>query len=430
MKVRRSATRAVATLLAAGLLAAATACGGASDGPADADRSAITLVVEDFGNFGYKQLLREYERAHPNIKVVERVGEYNKHHEDLAKHLDAGTGAGDVVAIEEGYVVQFRNRSKDFVNLLDHGAAKLADQWLPWKWQDTLSADGRVQIGLGTDIGGLGMCYRSDLFKQAGLPTDRDEVAKLWPTWEAYLATGRRFQAADLPAQWTDAASNLYNQVLAQQDIGYFDRSENLVAATKPGVKRAWDVSVAMVQAGQSAKYRTFNTQWVAALQGGRFATLACPAWMLGWIQQNAPATRGMWDVTAVPGGSGNWGGSWLAIPRQSAHPAEAYALAAWLTAPEQQLRIFIETGNLPSQPELYTNPAVTGFSNAFFRDAPVGKIFTESVERKPPQYLGAHNGAVRKIFEERLGEVEVGTKSASTAWTEALAQAARATKE
>ena len=100
----------------------------------------------------------------------------------------------------------------------------------------------------------------------------------------------------------------------------------------------------------------------------------------------------------------------------------------AWLTAPEQQLRIFMETGNLPSQPQLYTDPAVTGFSNEFFRDAPVGRIFTASVERKPPQYLGAHNGAVRKIFEERLGEVEVGAKTASTAWTEALAQAARAT--
>jgi ABC-type glycerol-3-phosphate transport system substrate-binding protein len=160
-------------MLALGVLATATACGGSSGGSSDgAGQPVITLVVEDFGNFGYKKLIREYEQAHPNIKVVERVGEYNKHHEDLAKHLDAGTGAGDVVAVEEGYVVQFRNRSKDFVNLLDHGAGQLAEQWLPWKWQDTLSADGKVQIGLGTDIGGLGMCYRSDLFKQAGLPTD------------------------------------------------------------------------------------------------------------------------------------------------------------------------------------------------------------------------------------------------------------------
>jgi cellobiose transport system substrate-binding protein len=425
MTVRKVAARAVATLLAVGVLAAA-GCGSA-DPAGGGDDGTITLVVEDFGNFGYKKLLREYEQAHPNIKVVERVGEYNAHHEQLTAHLDAGKGAGDVVGIDEGYIVGFRNRSQDFVNLLDHGAGELADRWLPWKWQDTLSADGKYQIGLGTDIGGLGMCYRSDLFKQAGLPTDRDEVAKLWPTWEAYLETGRRFQAADLPAQWTDAASNLFNQVLAQQDVGYFDRSGTFVAGTNPGVKRAWDVSVAMLEAGQSAKYRTFNTQWVAALQGGRFATLACPAWMLGWIQQNAPATRGMWDVTAVPGGSGNWGGSWLAVPKQSAHPAEAYALAAWLTAPEQQLRIFVETGNLPSQPELYTDPAVVGFSNPFFRDAPVGKIFTASVQNKPPQYLGVHNAVVRQIFEDRLGEVEVGAKTAPAAWAEALTQAGKA---
>lgn len=197
--------RLVAALVAVGTLAAASGCGDGAGKTAIED--VVTLVVADFGNFGYKKLLREYEQAHPNIKVTERVGEYNKHHEELAAQLDKGAGAGDIVGIDEGYMVGFRNRSKDFVNLLDHGAATLADQWLPWKWQDTLSADGKYQIGLGTDIGGLGMCYRSDLLQQAGLPTDRDKVAQLWPTWEAYLETGNRFRQANLPAQWTDAVT-------------------------------------------------------------------------------------------------------------------------------------------------------------------------------------------------------------------------------
>jgi cellobiose transport system substrate-binding protein len=414
--------RAAAALLALGLLAGATAC---TRTTAD-DENVITLSVDTFGNFGYKSLLREYEERNPTVKVVEHVTEYNAHHDNLTAKLDQGSGAGDVVGIDEGYIVQFRNRNTDFVNLLDLGAADLAGQWLPWKWEQTLSADRGYQFGLGTDVGGLGMCYRPDLFEQAGLPTDRDEVAALWPTWEAYIEAGRRFRAANLPAQWTDAASNLFNQVLAQQKVGYFDHSDKLVAGTEPGVRRAWDVSVAMVRAGESAKYRPFNTQWIAALQGGRFATLACPAWVLGWIQQNAPATRGTWDVTAVPGGAGNWGGSWLAVPKQTRHPAEAYALAAWLTAPEQQLRIFTETGNLPSAPKLYSDPAVTGFTNPFFRDAPVGRIFTRSVQLKPPQYLGAHNGPVRVAFENHLGAVEVGKSTSEKAWAAALAEAHR----
>ncbi|GAA2498202.1 hypothetical protein Ahu01nite_037760 [Winogradskya humida] len=224
--------------------------------------------------------------------------------------------------------------------------------------------------------------------------------------------------------KWTDAASNIYNQILAQQPAAYYDRDEKLVMDHKPGVRTAWDLTIDMIESGESAKYVAFNAQWMAALQGGRFATLTCPAWVLGLIQQNAPATRGQWDVTAVPGGSGNWGGSWLTVPKQSSHPKEAYALAAWLTAPAQQLRIFKETGNLPSVPALYDDPAVTGFRNPFFSDAPVGKIFTAAVSRKPAQYLGLHNAAVRTIVENKLSKVEIGQLAPGIAWQEAVSEA------
>jgi cellobiose transport system substrate-binding protein len=147
---------------------------------------------------------------------------------------------------------------------------------------------------------------------------------------------------------------------------------------------------------------------------------------VLGWIKQNAPASRGLWDVTAVPGGAGNWGGSWLSVPKQSAHPREAYELAAWLTAPEQQLRVFTETGNLPSVPSLYSDPAVTSFRNPFFSDAPVGRIFTAAVSRKPAQYLGLRNAAVREIVENKLSKVEIGKLVPEQAWQEAVTEAQR----
>ena len=82
---------------------------------------------------------------------------------------------------------------------------------------------------------------------------------------------------------------------------------------------------------------------------------------MMGYIKDQAPDTSGKWDVAAIPGGGGNWGGSFLAIPKESKNPQAAYDLAAYLTAPEQELRIFKDTGNLPSLPALYTDPALTG---------------------------------------------------------------------
>ena len=79
-----------------------------------------------------------------------------------------------MVAIEEGQVVNFLQSPDKFVNFQDHGSNDQTDQWLDWKYKQATTADGADTIGLGTDVGGLAMCYRRDLFEKAGLPTDRD----------------------------------------------------------------------------------------------------------------------------------------------------------------------------------------------------------------------------------------------------------------
>src|SRR6185503_4253725 len=84
MKATTMATRTVAALLAVGMVAAAGAC--SHKGHEEA-AGTVTLVVGDFGNFGYKKLIRQYEQEHPTVKVVEKVGEYNEHHENLTKAL-------------------------------------------------------------------------------------------------------------------------------------------------------------------------------------------------------------------------------------------------------------------------------------------------------------------------------------------------------
>ena len=78
------------------------------------------------------------------------------------------------------------------------------------------------------------------------------------------------------------------------------------------------------------------------------------------------------------PGGGGNWGGSYLTVPAQGAHPEEARELAAWLTAPEQQIKAFETKGNFPSQLEALDSPELTEYTNEFFNNAPIGQIFSD----------------------------------------------------
>ncbi len=421
MRTRRPAALAALMLGCFALVATSLgACGSAKPGQ-------TTLVVEIFGDLGYRDLYAEYERNHPGIKIVEHVVSYDDHHKNLQARLLGGSGTGDIEAIDGGYIAKFKVMSDKFVDFREHGADP--GQWLPWKSQQATGADGSL-MGLGADVGGLAMCYRRDLFAQAGLPTDRDRVAALWPDWQSYIATGKRFKAnAPDGVSWFDSGSNIFNAMIGQAPVGYTNTDNEVVVADNPAVKEAFDLVVEAVQAGGSAKLATFSQQWNAGFQRGAFATVACPAWMTDTIKQNAPQTSGKWDIAKIPGGSGNWGGSFLTVPKQSKHSKEAAELARFLTAPEQASRIFRTQGHLPSQAALYDDPAVLGNTNAFFNDAPTGRIFTESASTLRPQYQGPKDGDIGPLIGLGINRVDKGKQRPDQAWRQVLKDVANATE-
>ncbi|MGK5674747.1 ABC transporter substrate-binding protein [Micromonospora sp. URMC 106] len=420
--VRATAVGAVSLVLVA-------ACSGNSGGGGGSEPGGpVTLKINFWGDFGLDELKAKYEAAHPNVKISLNTGEYNAQHEDLQKKLIAGSGAPDIAAIDEGFVVQFRGQADKFVNLLDKGAGAYEQKYLPWKWKQTLTPDGKTQIGLGTDVGGLAMCYRTDLFKAAGLPTERDQVSALWPTWDRFVQVGQQYTAKS-GKKFIDSGTNIFNPVLGQQPVGFYDESDTL--KMDGGPKVAFDVAAKMITADLSANLAAFSPEWNSGFVKGNFAVLACPAWMQGHIKNTAPGTSGRWDVAAIPGGGGNWGGSFLTIPKQGKNVDEAYRFLEWLVQPEQQIEIFKKVGNLPSQPALYQDPAIRDFTNPFFNNAPVGQIFSRTAESLTPQYLGRKNGPTRVAVENVLNRLATGNLKGrpDQAWTEAVKEAEKAAK-
>ncbi len=425
--MERLGKRGLRTTVAAGL-AAALALGGCSGQKLEGNdkggtESTITLKVNFWGDMGLDKLKTEYEAAHPNIKIVLNSGEYNAQHEDLQKKLVAGSGAPDISAVDEGFIVQFRSQADKFVNLLDKGGADFESKYLPWKWKQSMSTDGK-QIGLGTDVGGLAMCYRSDLFKKAGLPTDRDAVSKLWPDWDSFIKVGQQY-VAKTGKKFVDSGTNMFNPVLAQQPVGFFDESEKL--QMEGGPKVAFDVSMKAIDAGLSANLASFQPNWDQGFKKDQFAVLACPAWMIGHIQDTAPDQKGKWDIAAIPGGGGNWGGSWWTIPAQGKNIDAAADFVKWMVAPEQQIEVFKTVGNLPSQPDLYKDPAVLDYKKEFMSNAPTGQIFASTAEALKPQYLGKKNGPTRVAVESVITQVQQGKLKSNAAWAEAVKQAEKA---
>jgi cellobiose transport system substrate-binding protein len=418
LRSRRRVTALAALVVA---LAAVVTLGYVAQTARGSSRDTITLHVSLFGDFGYHDLYKQYEAAHPNIDIKEDIQSYADHHSNLAKHLAVGSGAADIEAVEVGFIAQFKSQPKYFYDLKKYGAGQLAKRWLSWKWRQSMAPNG-AQIGLGTDVGSLAICYRRDLFQKAGLPTNRAVVSKLWPTWQKFIAVGKRFAAhAPRGVSFFDSGSNVYNAMVGQLNPAYYSPSGKVIVGSNSRVKQVWNLTMQGVKLHESAGLAAFSNDWNTGYKKGRFATVTCPAWMMGYIQGQAPKTKGKWDIAAVPGGGGSWGGSFLTVPRQSSHAKEAYQLAAFLTSPTAEAYVFKQTGNLPSQPALLKSKAVQNFRNPFFSNAPVGKIFAQSALAMKPQTTGPHQGDIQTAVSNAIQRVEQKKQSADRSWKQFL---------
>jgi len=212
-----------------GIAMLATACssGGGSDDESTTSNEPVTLTVATFNDFGYTdELLAEYKKEHPNVTVKQtKAAKSEDARTNLTTKLGAGgAGLADIEAIEVDWLPELLQAPDKFVDLTD---PKLKDRWVPWKVKQATAENGAL-IGYGTDIGPEGICYRSDLFKAAGLPTDRAEVATLLggenATWDKYYEVGKQFVAATPKVAWFDSANATYQGVINQQTNAYEEK--------------------------------------------------------------------------------------------------------------------------------------------------------------------------------------------------------------
>ncbi|SDO35408.1 ABC transporter substrate-binding protein [Lentzea jiangxiensis] len=421
----------VSVLICAAVSAAATtACG--SGGASQSADGKTELTIATFNEFGYEELFKEYEAAHPDVKITQRkTGQGQPHHQNLFTKLGAGSGLADIEGVEEGYLSQVMSKSGQFNDLKEIGPKIEDNRWLQWKTDAITSKDGKL-IGYGTDIGPLAMCYRKDLFAQAGLPSDPEGVKALFATWDSYFAAGDQFIAKVPGVAWFDSAAQVYNAMHNQLETGYYDKSDKLVVDTNADIKKDWTAVTAAVAKGQSARLAAFSPEWNTGFKLGKFATKTCPSWMLGVVETQAgPENKGKWAVTdAFPNGGGNWGGSYLTVPKQSKNAKKAAELAAWLTAPEQQVKAFKAKGTFPSQLKALDAPELLEQTNAYFGDVKAGALFaTQAKKIKAAQYKGPADGQIQEtVFSPALQSVEQG-KSSEEAWKAAVEGAQKAAK-
>ncbi|MBP2708447.1 extracellular solute-binding protein [Microbispora sp. RL4-1S] len=413
-------TIAPSAALAVAVALAVSGCSGTSQ-TAGSGGDANTFEFWSFSGIDQKKTVEQYEKAKPSAHVkLTEVGTSTETAQALTTAL-AGGKVPDLVLIQGDDLPKFVQQPQNFVDLRTLGADKLKGDYLDWVISQPTAKDGSI-IGIPTDVGGMAVAYRTDLFKAAGLPTDRDEVSKLWPTWDAFIDTGKKYKAATGKAFIDNAATSVFYQAVNQGAEKYYDPSGNPVYDKNPEVKSAFDYGIKAALAGITAKQSSFTDGWSAAMKKGDFAVVAAPSWMLTSIRNNAPDTKGKWDLATIPGGSGNWGGSYLAIPKNAKNPKAAWEYISSTQSPQGQLAHFLDSGSLPTTPSVYQDPKLTSVKEPFFSDAPIGKIYTDSLLHLKPFLIGPDSAPIGQEFLNAITNVEQGKGDPAGAWNAALA--------
>jgi cellobiose transport system substrate-binding protein len=410
-------------LFAAAALVVTAACSpGSASGGGGGGGGAESTSFEfwSFTGIDQKSDVNDYLALHPDLQVkLTEVGGTTETAQALTTAL-AGGKVPDLVLIQGDNLPKFVQQPQNFLDLRKSGADQMKGDYLEWVMEQATATSGEI-IGIPTDVGGMAIVYRTDLFAAAGLPTDRESVSKLWPTWDAFIDTGKQYVAKTGKPFLDNSPTSVFYQAVNQVSEKYYDDAGNPVYATNPQVKAAFDLGLKAIGSGISAKISFGSDGWNAALPRGDFAAVAAPSWMLGQIRRGAPDTTGKWDVATIPGGAGNWGGSYLAIPARAANPQAAWNYIKEMQSPQHQLQHFLKSGALPTTPGVYEDPQLTSKSDPFFSGAPTGQIYTQSLLGLKPFRMGPDTDTIGSEFLNALTNVEQGSGNPATAWDDAV---------
>lgn len=411
-----------------------------------------------FGDVLNMQLVNDYRKIHPEIKISEIKSPDldTLNGQNLRTQCAAGgVGNPDIAAIEVSYSGYWRSYPQCFVDLAtmrttvgNKSATTIKKDYLAWRWDHGVAHNGKI-IGIPTDVGGLEVAYRHDLFKIVGMPYKRDDVAKAWNTWDKFITFGKEYaqksklakyksaftKAKAAPKGFMDNVGTIFAAYLNQGTEKYYKANNGLdgtlVYKTNPAIRKAFDLTLKADANGIGTRIGQYSSDWNVGMQNGTFAVILSPAWMLDYIKAQAPDTEGKWDIATMPGGGGNQGGSQLSIPAGAVHKQQAWDFITWYLAPAQQLKMFEYTGGIfPSTKALYTNKALVGKPDPFFNNAYTGKIYADGIKNLKPIYEGKQQRCIDQEFGNALSLViNKKQKDVNKAYSGALTTIARKCK-
>ena len=384
--IRRLAIVALGAMLAM-LLAA---CGGGDDEDSGGSSKKVDVAAELkkpatitvwAWTPGTDEAVKMFEKAHPNIKVkYQSVGQGNDHYRKVRTTLKSGKGLPDVIQMEYQFVPSF-TLTKNLLDLTPYLPDNFLSNYPDWI-QKQIQVGGAI-YGVPWDTGPLGFIYRQDLLDKAGIETPIE-------TWDEFADAAVKYHEANPKSYLVNQPGNQTNHWLGlfwQNGARPFTSDpENMkVDLTEPKIKQVTEYWDKLFEADVISHDVDFADAWYQGFAKDKYAGWLSAAWGPIFLQEYTKNSKGKWRAQALPVWeegqkvSANWGGSTLAVLKQSKNKAAAAEFARWILNEKEPVEMFsFERFLFPPQNTMLNNERWLNKKYPFYGGQQVNKVFAE----------------------------------------------------
>lgn len=388
MQFPKRAALTLGTLATVALLATGCSASGTGDNSsatkvsaADVSKAMDTPTTITFWTWVPKiqSEVNAFETKYPKIKVkVVNLGQGATYYTKLESALTAGSGAPDVAQVEYTHIPSLE-LGKNLLDLAPYGADSIKSKFSPSAWSLVSSKD--AVYGIPQDSGPLGLLYREDILKSAGVSAPT--------TWAEFATAAAKVHAAnpeqylaDIPSSNGSAFLGLFQQAGANPFSYDGNKTVNINLNSAEG-KKVVDYWSGLIQKGDVATDPDFTDSWYQGFSSGKYASWIAAAWGPVFLQGTAATTAGKWRAAELPQwtagqhDSGIVGGSADAVISSSKNKIAAAKFTQFLNSDKATtLSLATDQFLFPTTKSTLKDPAFSGQKSPFYGGQQVNKVF------------------------------------------------------